>query len=51
MNWQRSNPISPRELADKGSAEFDHVDAAVSAFIEREWSNGIDGIPLLRSRS
>jgi len=50
MNWQRSNPIRPTELADQGSAKFDDLDTAVSAFIEREWSDGIDGITLSRSR-
>jgi len=50
MNWQRSNPIRPTELADQGGAKFDDLDTAVSAFIEREWSDGIDGITLSRSR-
>ena len=51
MNWQRSNPVRPTELADRGSAKFDDVDAAITAFIQREWSNGIDGIPLLQGSS
>ena len=37
MNWQRSNPIRPTELAAQGSAEFNDVDEAVSAFTQREW--------------
>src|SRR5215475_5412507 len=44
MTWQHSNPIRPTELADHGSTEFHDADAAVSAFIRKEWSAGIDGI-------
>jgi hypothetical protein len=48
MAWQRSNPIKPTELADRSSSEYENPDEAVSRFIEREWSKGIDGIPLMR---
>jgi len=44
MVWQRSNPIKPTELAERGSTEFEDLDQAISRFIEREWSNGIDGV-------
>ena len=46
LAWQRSNPISPTELADRSSSEYDDLDEAVSRFIESEWSKGIDGIRL-----
>src|SRR4051794_11620098 len=48
MAWQRSNPIRPTELADQGSSDYDSLDEAVFAFIESEWSTGIDGISLSR---
>jgi hypothetical protein len=48
LAWQRSNPINPRELADHGSVEYDNADDAVSGFIQREWSEGIDGIGVSR---
>ena len=48
LAWQRSNPINPNELADHGSVEYDNADDAVSGFIQREWSKGIDGISLSR---
>ena len=44
MVWQRSNPINPTELAERGSTEFEDLNQAVSRFIDREWSKGIDGI-------
>jgi hypothetical protein len=46
MIWQRSNPIRPTELADHGRSDYDNIDEAISAFITREWSSGIDGISL-----
>src|SRR5947208_2237620 len=48
LAWQRSNSINPNELADHGSVEYDNADDAVSGFIQREWSKGIDGISLSR---
>jgi hypothetical protein len=48
LAWQRSNPLNPKELADHGSVEYDNADDAVSGFIQREWSKGIDGISLSR---
>jgi hypothetical protein len=46
MAWQRSNPIRPNELADHDCSEYDNLDEAVSKFIEKAWSKGIDGIAL-----
>ena len=46
--WQRSDPISPTSLADQGRREYDDLDEAISAFIHKEWSKGIDGIQLAR---
>jgi hypothetical protein len=40
------NPIRPTELADHGRSDYDNIDEAISAFITREWSSGIDGISL-----
>jgi len=48
MAWQRSNPIRPTELADQGSSDYDSLDEAVFAFINSEWSTGIDGVSLSR---
>jgi hypothetical protein len=44
MAWQRSNPIKPTELAEHGRTDYEDVDQAISRFIEKEWSEGIDGI-------
>ena len=46
--WQRSDPIRPTELADQRSSDYDSLDEAVFAFINSEWSTGIDGISLSR---
>jgi len=46
MTGQRHNPIRPDELAEQVTYESDDLDQAVGRFIRREWSNGIDGIPL-----
>ena len=52
MVWQRSNPIKPTELAERCSTEYGDLDEAVSSFIERSWSKGIDGVRLThRSRA
>jgi len=48
MVWQRGNPIRPTELADRTSSEYDDLDEGVSKFIENAWSDGIDGIRLMR---
>lgn len=50
LAWQRGNPIKPSELVDQGSSEYDNTDDAISGFIQREWSTGIDGINLSRRR-
>jgi hypothetical protein len=47
MAWQRSHPIKPTELAEGGSTEYEDLDGAISAFIEREWSEGIDAIRII----
>ena len=44
--WQRRNPIRPTELADQGGSDYDNLDEAISTFINREWSTGIDRISL-----
>lgn len=44
MVWQRSKPIKPTELAERGSTDFEDLDQAILRFIERERSNGIDGV-------
>src|ERR1700730_17527736 len=46
LAWQRHHPINPYVLADQGSSDFDNVDEAISTFMRKEWSNGIDGIGL-----
>jgi hypothetical protein len=46
LAWQRPHPINPYVLADQGSSHFDDVDEAISTFMRKEWSNGIDGIGL-----
>ena len=48
LSWQRSNPVMPTELVEQGCSKFDDLDTAVSAFIQRALSDGIDGIPLSR---
>lgn len=47
MACQRSSPTNPTELAEQGSTEYEDVDEAVSTFIDKEWSNGIDGIRVI----
>jgi hypothetical protein len=47
MVWQRSHPIKPTELAERGSTDFEDLDQAISRFIERQWSNGIDGVRVI----
>lgn len=44
MVWQRSNPIRPTELVERGRSEYEDFDQAISKFIESEWSRGIDGV-------
>jgi len=44
LNWQRSLPIAPNELAEQFSSVYDSADRAVLAFIQNEWPRGIDGI-------
>jgi hypothetical protein len=44
MAWQRSNPIKPTELSERDSTTYDDLDQAISEYIEREWSKGIDGV-------
>ena len=51
LHWQRHHPIQPTELAESRSSDFHDLDKAVSAFIQNEWNNGIDGIPISLSRS
>ena len=46
LAWQRHHPINPYILADQGSSDFANVDDAISTFMRKEWSNGIDGIGL-----
>jgi len=50
LDWQRSNPIKPNELADHGGSEYANADDAVSRFIQSQWSKGIDGINLSSRR-
>src|SRR5689334_967429 len=33
MAWQRSHPIKPTELAERGSTDYEGLDGAISAFI------------------
>jgi hypothetical protein len=44
MIWQRSSPTKPTELSERRSEDYEGVDQAITRFIEKEWSNGIDGI-------
>jgi hypothetical protein len=46
LTWQRQHPINPYVLADQGSSDFANLDDAISTFMRKEWSNGIDGIGL-----
>jgi hypothetical protein len=47
LMWQRNHPINPTELAERDSTLYVDPDQAVQAFIEKEWSRGIDGIRLI----
>ncbi len=46
LQVQRSSIFNPSEMAQKKDLEFNEIKAGIQKFIELEWPNGIDGIPL-----
>lgn len=46
----RTYATNPQAVAERRIDHFQDVDAAIEAFIECEWSKGIDGIPFHSSR-
>jgi len=47
ITWTRAYPWDPFTLAEKAAKTFLEGDAAIDAFIDSEWSKGIDGVRLL----
>lgn len=47
MAWQRSQSIKPTEVAERGSTEYGDLDEAISAFIHKEWRDGIDSVRII----
>jgi hypothetical protein len=46
----RTYPANPHAVAEHRVDHFQNIDAAIEAFIDCEWNNGIDGIPFMSSR-
>lgn len=46
LQVQRPSIFNPAEMAQKKDWEFHEMTAGIQKFIELEWPNGIDGIPL-----
>jgi hypothetical protein len=46
ITWQRAYPWDPFTVAECRTQHFTDVETAVDAFIQSEWSSGIDGIKL-----
>ncbi len=46
LRVQRPSIFNPAEMAQKKDWEFHEMKAAIQKFIEWEWPNGIDSIPL-----
>lgn len=46
LRVQRPSVFNPAEMAQKKDWEFHEMNAGIHKFIELEWPNGIDGIPL-----
>jgi len=42
----RNDPIRPKTIAERRIERYENVEAAIEAFINYEWRDGIDGIPL-----
>jgi hypothetical protein len=42
----RNDPIQPQTIAERRVERYDNVEAAIEAFIDHEWRDGIDGIAL-----
>jgi len=46
LHYQRSQAIAPYQLAESTSEEFSDLDTAARTYLDREYQNAIDGIPL-----
>ncbi len=46
LRVQRPAVFNPTEMAQKKDWEFNEMEAGIKQFIEWQWANGIDGIPL-----
>ncbi len=46
LRVQRPSIFNPAEMAQKRDWEFHEMTAGIQQFIEWQWPNGIDGIPL-----
>jgi hypothetical protein len=42
----RADVIHPQRIAERRIERYEDLDAAVEAFVDLEWSQGIDGIPI-----
>jgi len=48
--WNRTYANNPHLIAERRVDSFQSLDAAIEAFMDCEWSDGIDGIPFNSSR-
>lgn len=50
ITLNRNDPVHPQVVACRRVEHYDDLDTAIEAFIDREWSEGIDGV-LIESAS
>lgn len=44
ITLSRNDPVHPQVIADRRVEHYDDLDTAIEAFIDWEWSEGIDGV-------
>jgi hypothetical protein len=50
ITWERLHPTHPTIVAQRRRETFTDLDSAIRAYIDSEWSRGIDGIAIRRLR-
>ncbi|MGA9673334.1 MAG: hypothetical protein WBQ94_29355 [Terracidiphilus sp.] len=44
--FSRTHALHPQSIAERRVERYEDLDAAIQAFIDHEWGEGIDGIPI-----
>lgn len=47
ITHSRTHAVHPQTVAERRIDRYENLDVAIEAFIDREWSEGIDGIPVV----